>query len=103
MIRNFPIVSIGGSAGGTESYVKILKHLAVDTGVAVVIVNHITLTPTNLHKFLSRYTAMPVELVTAGLRIKPNHVFVILPTVTCMFLMERFACNRDQSLTDGQM
>ena len=89
MIKNFPIVCIGGSAGGTESYVKILKHLAVDTGVAIVIVNHIALTPANLHKFLSHYTAMPVELVTAGLRTKPNHVFVI-------------PSNRDLHVLDGK-
>lgn len=77
MIKNFPIVCIGGSAGGTEAYVKILKLLAVDTGVAIVIVNHVTNTPSTLHAFLSRYTLMPVEQITSGARIKPNHVFVI--------------------------
>ena len=77
MIKNFPIVCIGGSAGGTEAYVEILKHLPADTGVAVVIVNHISRNPTTLHNFLSRCTAMPVELITSNLRIKPNHVFVI--------------------------
>ena len=77
MIKNFPIVCIGGSAGGTEAYVEILKHLAADTRVAVVIVNHNTRQPATLHNFLSRYTAMPVELVTSGLHVKPNHVFII--------------------------
>ena len=77
MIKNFPIVCIGGSAGGTEAYVEILKHLPVNTGVAIVIVNHVSRNPATLHNFLSLYTAMPVELIKSGLRIKPNHVFII--------------------------
>ena len=77
MIKNFPIVCIGGSAGGTEAYVEILKHLPVNTGVAIVIVNHVSRNPATLHKFLSLYTAMPVELIKSGLRIKLNHVFII--------------------------
>ena len=77
MIKRFPIVCIGGSAGGSDAYVNILKHLSVETGVAIVIVNHVTRNPATLHNFLSRYTTMPVELITSRLRIKPNHVFVI--------------------------
>ena len=77
MTKSFPIICIGGSAGGTEAYVEVLKHLPVDTGGAIVIVNHISRNPTTLHNFLSRCTTMPVELITSNLRIKPNHVFVI--------------------------
>ena len=77
MIKRFPIVCIGGSAGGSDAYVNILKHLSVETGVAIVIVNHVTRNPATLHNFLSRYTTMPVELITSRLRIKPNHVYVI--------------------------
>ena len=77
MTKSFPIICIGGSAGGTEAYIKLLQHLPVDTGGAIVIVNHIARKPANLHNVLSHYTAMPVELITSNLRIKPNHVFVI--------------------------
>ena len=77
MIKHFPIVCIGGSAGGLDAYVNILKHLPVETGVVIVIVNHVTRNPATLHNFLSRYTTMPVELITSRLRIKPNHVYVI--------------------------
>ena len=77
MTKSFPIICIGGSAGGTEAYIKLLQHLPVDTGGAIVIVNHIARKPTNLHNVLSHYTAMPVELLTSNLRIKQNHVFVI--------------------------
>ena len=64
MTKSFPIICIGGSAGGTEAYVEVLQHLPVDTGGAIVIVNHISRNPTTLHNFLSRCTTMPVELIT---------------------------------------
>jgi chemotaxis response regulator CheB len=75
--RNFPIVCVGGSAGGLDAYIRLLKCLPADMGVAVVIVNHITLFPTKLHEVLPPYTAMPVELITENLVIEPNHVFII--------------------------
>ncbi len=46
-------------------------------GVAIVIVNHVRLVATQLHESLPRYTQMPVELITEGLVLQPNHVFII--------------------------
>ena len=46
-------------------------------GVAIVIVNHITLMPTQLHEVLPRYSSMPVTLITDNLVIEPNQVFII--------------------------
>ena len=75
--NNFPIVCVGGSAGGLDAYIRLLKHLPADMGIAIVIVNHVTTMPTMLHEILPRYTIMPVELITESLRIEPNHVFII--------------------------
>jgi len=75
--REFPIVCIGGSAGGSAEYVQLLKHLPPETCVAIVIVNHIRRTSAALHKILPHFTKMPVELITEGLPIQPNHVFII--------------------------
>ena len=76
-MKRFPIVCVGGSAGGLDAYIRLLKHLPADMGVAIVIVNHITLMPTQLHEVLPRYTTMPVELITERLQIVPNRVFII--------------------------
>jgi chemotaxis response regulator CheB len=46
-------------------------------GVAIVIVNHITMMPTQLHEVLPRFTTMPVDLITERLLIQPNRVFII--------------------------
>ena len=75
--KNFPIVCIGGSAGGLDAYIRLLKNLPSDMGVAVVIVNHIRSMPTQLHDILPHYTTMPVELITERLLIEPDHVFII--------------------------
>ena len=75
--KNFPIVCVGGSAGGLDAYIRLLKCMPADMGVAIVIVNHITLMPTQLHEVLPSFTPMPVELITENLVIEPNRVFII--------------------------
>ncbi|MBK7462070.1 MAG: chemotaxis protein CheB [Betaproteobacteria bacterium] len=87
-IKAFPIVCVGGSAGGLDAYIRLLKNLPADMGVAIVIVNHITIMPTQLHTVLPRFTTMPVELITENLEIVPNRVYII-------------PANRDLHLEDG--
>lgn len=87
-MKNFPIVCVGGSAGGLDAYIRLLQNLPADMGVAIVIVNHITIMPTQLHEVLPRFTSMPVDLITESLLIKPNRVFII-------------PANRDLHIGDG--
>ena len=75
--RPFPVVCVGGSAGGLDAYIRLLRHLPVDMGVAIVIVNHVRTVATQLHKILPNFTAMPVELITEQLLIQPDRVFII--------------------------
>jgi chemotaxis response regulator CheB len=75
--RDFPVVCVGGSAGGLDAYIRLLKNLPADMGVAIVIVNHLRTVATLLHEILPQYTVMPVELITEKLDIEPNHVFII--------------------------
>ena len=79
MDLDFPLVCVGGSAGGLDAYIRLLQALPADLGIAVVIVNHLRQTATLLHEILPRYTQMPVTLITDGLHIKPNCVFIIPP------------------------
>ncbi len=77
--KDFPVVCVGGSAGGLDAYIRLLKSLPSDMGVAIVIVivNHLRIVATTLHEILPRYTDMPVELITDRLLVRPNHVFII--------------------------
>ena len=75
--QDFPVVCVGGSAGGLDAYTRLLKNLPADMGVAIVIVNHLRKVATLLHQILPHYTEMPVELITEKLDIQPDHVFII--------------------------
>ena len=88
-VKSFPIVCVGGSAGGLDAYIRLLQHLPADMGVAIVIVNHVRTFPTQLHEILPKYTSMPVELITDTLTIEPNRVFII-------------PANRDLHVVDGE-
>jgi two-component system chemotaxis response regulator CheB len=88
--RNFPIVCVGGSAGGLQAYTKLLEHLPTDLGIAVVVVNHMRRFATTLHRILPRYTSMPVELITERLIIEPNRVYIIPENRDLRVLAGRF-------------
>ena len=75
--KDFPIVCVGGSAGGLDAYIRLLQRLPDDMGVAIVIVNHLRTVATRLHEILPIHTKMPVELIKEGLLIQPNRVYII--------------------------
>ena len=76
-MNEITVVCIGGSAGSLNAYKQFLQHVPEDLGVAVVIVNHVARSFDKLHLILQRHTKMPVELITEGSPIRPNHVYVI--------------------------
>ena len=76
-VKDFPVVCVGGSAGGLDAYIRLLQNLPADMGVAIVIVNHVRSMHTQLHEVLPRFTTMPVDLITESLRIEPNRIFII--------------------------
>jgi two-component system CheB/CheR fusion protein len=79
----FPVAGVGASAGGLEAFTLLLKHLPPDTGLAVVLVQH--LDPTHeslLTGILSRNTEMPIHDVKDGMLVHPNHVYVMPPNTS---------------------
>jgi len=85
----FPIVGIGASAGGLQVFERLLKRLPRDSGMAFLLVQH--LDPrheSHLAEILSRATTMPVAEVRDGMRVQPNHVYIIPPNRS-MLLRDR--------------
>lgn len=75
---SFPIVGVGASAGGLDAFRQLLQNLPADTGAAFVLVQH--LDPKHesiLPSLLAQSTAMPVDEVLDGVKIVPDHVYVI--------------------------
>ena len=76
------IVGVGASAGGLEAFTKLLEAIPSDAGVAMVLVQHLAPNQESaLPVLLSSHSGMPVVQVTDGVRIAPNHVYVIPPNV----------------------
>lgn len=74
------IVGIGGSAGALQVYKALLDALPADTGMAFVIVSHmLPKAESMLAEILALRTTMPVAQASDGMRIRPNHVYVIAP------------------------
>lgn len=76
--ESFTIVAIGASAGGLEAITNLLQHLAPNTGMAYIFVQHLSpdhksmLTP-----LLSKQTEMKVQEVENMEKMEPNNVYVI--------------------------
>ncbi|MEJ6487489.1 CheR family methyltransferase [Nostoc punctiforme UO1] len=74
------MVGIAASAGGLEAFTELLRHLPTDTGMAFVLIQH--LSPEHeslLSEILGRVTTMPVRQVQDQMRVEPNAVYVIPP------------------------
>jgi two-component system CheB/CheR fusion protein len=77
---DFPVV---GSAGGLEACRQLLQALPADTGMAFVYIQHLDPKhPSMLPDILSKATAMVVRAAADGVRVAPNHVYVISPNTT---------------------
>ncbi len=77
------VVAIGASAGGFEAFAEFLHNLPTDTGFAFVFIQHLDPThPSILTELVARETKLPVTEVSDGLRVAPNHIFVIPPNTS---------------------
>jgi len=76
----FPVVGIGGSAGGIEAFGEFFKAMPADAGMAFVVILHLPPDRESLlADILSKRTSMPVAEVKDGLAVEADHVYVIAP------------------------
>src|SRR5512140_2005192 len=74
------VAGIGASAGGLEAFIDLVSAMPVDTGLALVLIQH--LDPRHhsmLVDILAGATAIPVREVVDGMRIERDHIYVIPP------------------------
>jgi len=74
----FTIAGIGASAGGLEALSDLLAHLPRDSGVAIVILQHLDPThESHLGQLLARATKNPVLDIKTGMRPEPDLIYVL--------------------------
>lgn len=76
----FPVVGIAASAGGLEAFTELISHLPRDTGMAFVLIQHLSPDYESLlSEILGRVTEMAVCQAQEQMMIEPNKVYVIPP------------------------
>jgi two-component system CheB/CheR fusion protein len=85
------VAAIGASAGGIEAICRFLSHLQPNLGIAYIIIQHLSPDHTSLLPgLLDKRTSMKVHLVTDGMKIEPDNVYVIPPAM-------------DMTISDGHL
>ncbi len=74
------IVGIGASAGGLEALEKFFSNMPSDTGMAFVVVQHLSPDYKSMMvELLSKHTSMKVLRAEDGMPVEPNHIYLIPP------------------------
>ena len=85
----FPLVGLGGSAGSLVAFEQFFRAMPADSGMGFVVVTHLSPDQdSELVQVLQHFTKMKVLTAADGLRVRPDHVYVIPP-------------NRDMSILHG--
>jgi two-component system, chemotaxis family, CheB/CheR fusion protein len=74
----FPVVGIGASAGGLDTFKRLLKAIPENSGMAFILVQH--LDPSHdsiLADLLQRVTRIPVVEITDNIKVAPDHIYII--------------------------
>src|SRR3954471_3653372 len=79
----FPVVGIGASAGGLEALQDFFRNTPADTGMAFVVVQHLSPEHQSLMaEILARHTQMPVHQIEDDMPVEADQVYVIAPGFT---------------------
>jgi two-component system CheB/CheR fusion protein len=74
------VVGIGASAGGIQALKKFFEQVPSDTGIAYVVILHLSPTHDSKLADVIRFTSkIPVEQVIEKVKIEPDHVYVVPP------------------------
>lgn len=85
------VVGIGASAGGLTPIEEFFDFIPTDTGMAFVVVQHLSPDFKSLmDELLSRHTNMAIHKVTDGMVVDPNSIYLIPP-------------EKNMALTDGKL
>ncbi len=77
---DFSVVGIGASAGGLEALEQFFSNMPHDSGLAFVVVQHLSPDYKSLMvELLSKHTKMSVLRIEDGMQLKPNSVYLIPP------------------------
>lgn len=69
------VVGLGASAGGLNALERFFDNLHADTGMAFVVIQHLSPDFKSLmDELLARHTRLPIHLVEDGMALEPDQV-----------------------------
>lgn len=75
-----PVVGVGASAGGIEAITTLLSSLPSSPGLILLLVQHLSPNhESHLPEIYGKITQMPVQEARHGMKVEPNHVYIIPP------------------------
>ncbi len=78
MTKDFSIVGIGASAGGLNAITEFFTHMPNDTGLAFVVVQHLSPDFKSLmDELLAKHTAMPIKVIDKDTEVEENSIYLI--------------------------
>lgn len=76
----FPVVGIGASAGGLEACQNLFDAIPAKTGMAFILVQHLDPGHVSMMaELLAGHTGMAVSQAVEGVRVEPDHLYLIPP------------------------
>ncbi|MGZ8537042.1 MAG: CheR family methyltransferase [Flavisolibacter sp.] len=74
----FPVVGVGASAGGLETFKELVKAIPEDSGMSYIFIQHLSPNYESLlTDILQKLTQIPVLEITDNIKVLPNHIYVI--------------------------
>jgi len=98
--NEFHVVAIGASAGGLDSLERLFAQLPTDTGMAFVVLQHLSPDFKSLmDELLSRRTALRIRQADHDMAVEPNTVYLLPPMKEMIIRQRRLLLNdRDPRL-----
>jgi len=77
---NLIVVGIGASAGGLEALQDFFKNMPIKTGLAFVVIQHLSPDYRSLmDELLARETSIPIQIAADGMPVLPDNIYLIPP------------------------
>lgn len=78
----FYVVGIGASAGGLEALEQFFDTMPINSGMAFVVVQHLSPNyKSMMGQLLGKHTSMVIKKVEDRMRIEPNHIYLLQPSM----------------------
>ena len=95
------VVGIGASAGGLEAIQEFFRVMAADSGLAFVVIQHLSPDYRSLmDELLARYTRMRILKAEEGMPVEPNTIYLIPPRKNLRIFHDKLMLE-DQNLRKG--